>query len=576
MRRGRVAPALVLIVLVLGLSEIGAADANVDIVSVDAPGFLEPNQTADIAVTVKNTAGTNVHHMEVRTEGFDQVKEQDLWGLDAGESDTLHFFLDAPDDQPGTHEIDITAQSRDSDGNVIGGEKRTITIDVEESGPVVTPGEGDLDIKSLAAPATVMAGETITLDVTAKNRGSGDMGGLHVAVDAFGRTVTEKAGTLPGKSSKTVSVDVPVPAAASGRETATVTVSTFEAQDSVSTTISISAVQASLQLRQKTVTVGEPVTVSGILTRRNTRADLFYGGNFEAPVFSDATGHYVHTITPERPGVFTVMLSVGNVRIERFLTVRPKMSVEEISTPERVGVNSIFDVCSKISRATEGEAELRLSVDGTVKKTATVAVDASTEHCFSTSLPTTGNHTITVEIASGGVTVSESTRVAAVETGLSASVFPDQLTLTVGQAGVFQVDIHNDRLRKRQFAINVTGFEELEPQTAGRIELGRGDRRQAVVRVVPESTGKHSGTITVSSGGTVLTESSVSVRAVQNPALKNPVIGGTVRAASDVAATVRDLPKRQKQGLLGAVAGSILLGIWYWRRRRSAVMEPQY
>ncbi len=576
MRTRRVLSVLVLLGLVLGLSGAGAADANVDITSLEAPGFAEPGDTVRVTATVENTAGEDVHQMEVKAEGFDQVKERNLWGMDDGESDTLTFYLNAPEDQPGTHDITVTVQSRDEEGRVIGGETRTVSIDVEESGTVVEPEESDLRLASITAPASVMAGDTATMDVEVENRGSGDMGGLHVAVDAFGRTVTKEVGTLAGDSTRTVSIDVPVPAAAQGQETAKVSISTFSEQDSASTTLSISSVRATLQIRQDTVTVGEPVTVSGILSRRNTRADLFYAGRFEAPVFSDESGHYTHTIIPERPGVHTVMLTVGDVTVERLLTVRPEIDVHAVAAPDRVGTGSIFDVCSRISRSTTGETELALLVDGTVRKTATVAAGTDTEHCFSTSITATGNHTVRVEASDRGVTASGQTQVTVVETGLSASVFPGQLTLTAGQAGVFQIDIGNDRLRSRQFNVTVTGFEGLSVQSPGTVDLDRGASRTVVVRVVPDETGAHSGTIRVSTEGTVLTESGVDVRAVENPALKNPVIGGAVRAAGDTTQAFQALPRRHKWGLLGGIAAVFLLTSWYWRRRQNEVIEPQY
>ncbi|MDY6768800.1 MAG: CARDB domain-containing protein [Candidatus Nanohaloarchaea archaeon] len=576
METRRFLPLLALSLLFLGFSGTAAADANIAITKVEAPSFVDAGETVKITATVENTADEDAHHIEVKAEGFDQVKEHNLWGVDPGENDTLQFYLDAPEDKRGTHEIDIIAQSRDDDGRVIGGERQTISIDVGESGAVTEPGEGDLSIESVAVPAEVMAGETVTVDLAIRNSGSADMSGLNVAVEAFGRTVRKDVGTLAGKTTKTVPVQVSVPGAASGQETAEVSAASFQEQVSTDVTISISAVHATIQLRPDTVTVGDHVTVSGILSRRNTRADLFLGGRHVAPVFSDQTGHYTHTIIPERPGVHSVMLAVGTVRTEKLLTVKPRLEVRDVSVPDRVGVNSFFDVCGLVSRGADGEANLRLLVDGEVRKTATVAVRGRTEHCFSTSLGTRGNHTIGIEAAVGGVTASNQKTVKAVETGLSASVFPGSLTLTTGQAGVFQVDIRNDRIAARQFEVAVDGFENISVEAPGTVNVRRGQSKTAVVRVVPPSSGTYSGTVTVAQDDTVLTETAVSVRAVENPALKNPVVGGAARWAAATGERFQELDSSTKWVVIGVVAAFVLLLAWLWRRRRSEVIEPQY
>ncbi|MDY6770199.1 MAG: CARDB domain-containing protein [Candidatus Nanohaloarchaea archaeon] len=573
--RGRAGRWLLVLVVVAALSGSAAA-ANAAITDVEAPSFVESGETAKITVTVKNTASEDVHQMEVTASGFGQVQEHNLWGLDPGEEDTVQFYLDAPEDQPGTHEVELTVQSRDSDGNVIGGTRRNISIDVEESGVVVEPEEGDLRIREVAMPASVMAGETITMDVTVRNTGQADMGGLHVAVDAFGRTTRTSAGSIDGKTSRTVPVKIPVPAAARGREEARIEVSTYDAVDTMNATIVVSDVHATLNLRQETVSVGDHVTVSGILSRRNTRADLFFSGDFEAPVFSDETGHYTHTIIPQSPGVHSVRLTVGSASVEKFLTVRPRLGVEAVSAPDRVGTGSIFDVCARLSRSTAGEASVRLVINGETRETATVLVRDSTQHCFATSIPERGNHTVMVAATAGDVTARKTTAVTAVETGLAADVTPDQLTLTQGQAGVFQVRIENDRLQRRAFDVTTSGLGNVSVQTPGTVTLNRGATRTTAVRVVPERTGRYSGRIRVSAGGTTITEQPVTVRAVQNPALRNPVIGGAVESAEAAADAFTDLPQRQKWMVLGAAGIALLLLGWYWRRRRGGVIEPQY
>lgn len=567
---------LTLLGLLVVLSGTAAADTNVAISDVEAPDFVDAGSTVKISATVKNTGDKDVHQMEVKTEGFNQVKETNLWGIDPGESDRLVFYLDAPKDRLGTYHLTITVQSRDDDGNVIGGERRNISIDVGEEGVIVAPKEGNLRIKSVSTPAEVMPGGTATIDIAARNTGQRDMSGLHVSVTAFGHTTTKEAGILDGKTTRTIPVRVSVPAAAQGREEARIEVSTFDGRTSMNTTIVVSPVRATLNLRQEEVTVGDHVTVAGQLSRRNTRAELFYRGNFEAPVFSDETGHYTHTIIPERAGVSRVTLRVGTVEIEKFLTVRPRLEIREVAVPDRVGTGTIFDVCSQVSRSTTGATDLRLLVDGRVANTATVAVSGQANHCFSTSLAGTGNHTVTVEASAGGVTTSAERTVTAVPTGQSAEVVPDQLTLTAGQAGVFQVRIQNDRLKARQFDVTVSGFENLSVQHPGSVRVARGGDTTTAVRVVPSGTGRSTGTITVAADGTVVQEATVTVNAVANPALRNPVIGGAAEQLGAATETFRDLKPWQKWAVIGIGAFLLLLVAGYWRRRRHAVMEPQY
>ncbi|MFB6294241.1 MAG: hypothetical protein ABEI97_00630, partial [Candidatus Nanohaloarchaea archaeon] len=302
----------------------------------------------------------------------------------------------------------------------------------------------------------------------------------------------------------------------------------------------------------------------------------FYAGNFEAPVFSDETGHYTHTIIPQQPGVHRVTLRVGTVEIEKFLTVRPELDIRAVSVPDRVATGNIFDVCTEVSRSSTGEATLHLRVDGQLRSTATVSVAGQTEHCFSTSISSSGSHTVSVEATSGEVTASAERTVEAVDTELSASIFPTQLTLTQGQAGVFQVRIENDRLSARQFDIGVGGFENLSVESPGTVSLGKGGSTTAAIRVVPDASGRYTGTITVSDQGTVLTESRVTVLAVQNPALKNPVVGGAARHAAAAAEQFRGLDQRQKWMVIGIAAVLILVVLGFWRRHRRQVMEPQY
>ncbi|MDY6766020.1 MAG: hypothetical protein SVW77_01520 [Candidatus Nanohaloarchaea archaeon] len=576
MEAARVAAVLIVFVVTVSLAGVAAADANVDITEIDAPDFVESGEAVKISVTVRNTAGREVHQMEVKARGFNQVKEDNLWGMDDGEEEQLDFVLDAPAERRGTHDVTITVQSRDDDGHVIGGERRNITIDVGEDGVVVAPEEGKLRIKSVSLPSSVMAGETMTIDVAARNTGRRDMSGLHVAVTAFGHTVTREAGILDGKTTRTVPVRVTVPAAAQGREEARIEVSTFDAVTRMNASIVVSPVHATLNLRQDSVTVGEPVTVAGQLSRRNTRAELFYAGRFEAPVFSDETRHYTHTIIPEQPGVHRVTLRVGTVEIERFLTVHPQVTISSVSVPERVGTGSTFDVCTTISRRTTAPTDLRLQVDGRARGAATVSGAGETEHCFSTSLAAAENHTVTVTAQADGVTATASRQVAAVATGQSATVVPEQLTLTQGQAGVFQVRIRNDRLAARLFDVTVTGFENLSVQQPGSIQVGRGRETTAAVRVVPSTTGRSTGTITVTADGTTIQQAEVAVNAVANPALRNPVIGGAARQLGAARERFQGLRPWKKWAALGAATLVLLVLAGIWHRRRHSVMEPQY
>ncbi|MFB6076506.1 MAG: hypothetical protein ABEK12_00050 [Candidatus Nanohaloarchaea archaeon] len=244
--------------------------------------------------------------------------------------------------------------------------------------------------------------------------------------------------------------------------------------------------------------------------------------------------------------------------------------------PETVGRGDRFTVCATVERSTAGDVDLAVLVDGSRVRERTVQVGGSTEECFSMAISGPGDHTVTVTATAGDTTGRRQGVVSVVETGTTVDVFPKRLTLQRGQAGVIRVDIANGNLRAREFTVSIGGLDNLTVDRQRAVTLGTGERATVTVRVVPETLGTSTGDITVRTGNRTVAREDVTVVAAANPALENPVVG----AAGDALATARTrftrLPPRQKWIVLGAAALLVLGAMWWIRRRRHNVMEPQY
>lgn len=577
MRRGRfgaVGAAIVVLALAVQFAGAGAAAGSVVITDLDAPSTVEPGDRVHVDVTVRNDMDEEADELEIRVRGFDQVKTRTLYNLDEDETVDVDVTLNVPSDADGRETVRVTAQARDDDDVILSDDSATTTVRVDDDG--TTTDARDIEIAEVATPARVQAGTSIEFDVMVENTGSSDTF-VDVSVDAFGQLKRVEDVRVNDGQTKTVTLNMTVPRDASGPEDAEVIADAGgDERDVMIVTLRIATLSMTMQLSPDDAEVGEPVTVSGLMSAAGVEADLYVGGLYETSVRSDETAHYSHTITVDRPGTFRVELRADGVRTERFLQVVSALSVDAVTVPGTVGAGETTTVCGTVSRTSPGETEVALLVDGSAVTTRSVVVEDEREVCFDATFDDTGEHTVTVRAEGGGAQDSLERTVSVVETGVTASVFPRGLTLQRGQAGVIQVEIGNDELKRRTFTVTLSGLPNVTGEREHEVTLDAGARETVVFRLVPQSLGTVAGNVTVTAEGATVADERVEVAAVQNPALKNPVFD----AARDVAGDVQDrfarLPQEQQWGVIGGIVVLVLGGIWFWRRRSRPVMTPRY
>ncbi|MFB6076505.1 MAG: hypothetical protein ABEK12_00045, partial [Candidatus Nanohaloarchaea archaeon] len=63
-------------------------------------------------------------------------------------------------------------------------------------------------------------------------------------------------------------------------------------------TVRVAALYMTMQLTPSETTVGDPVTVSGLMNARGVEADLYIDGTYHVTLTADRTGHPRRTATP--------------------------------------------------------------------------------------------------------------------------------------------------------------------------------------------------------------------------------------------------------------------------------------
>lgn len=433
----------------------------------------------------------------------------------------------------------------------------------------------DVEITGVDVPDRVDAGERITVNIDVENAGDTRITGMDVALEAFGQRKAKEDVDIRAGRTTTVTLNLTVPADASGPNDMEITADAGGDRDVATVTLDVAALYLTLRLSPETVSVGDHVTVSGSMSASGVDADLYVGGRFEATVTSDETAQYTHTITPERAGTVRVTLRAGGTTAEKILHVEQDVDVSAVTAPSRIAGGERFRVCAILDRATPGSVDATLLVGGEPVTSRTVEVDGETETCFTTAIEAIGAHEVAVRAAADGVTAQEAVTVEAVETGITASVFPRELTLRTGQAGVFRIDIANDELRERTFTVT-TSLANMTTQAEQTVTLGRGGSETAVIRVVPRTTGTHTGTVTVRAGDMTVAETPVEVVAVQDTGLDSSVVAPLRDLAGGALDRLGGLPRADRWAVVG-IAGLLVVGLlWLWRRRRHNVMQPQY
>ncbi len=564
---------LVLGAAVLLFSSAGIAAGSVEIDSVDMPSSAEPGDTVNVEVTATNGMDREADDLEIRVEGLGQLKDRTLHNIDPDETVDIDETLNVPDDADGTEEVRVEVQARDDDGTILSDDDvtRTITIDDGDAPSTST----DVEIVQVATPSRVQAGTEIGVDITVENRGSSRTH-VDLRMEAFGQVKTLENVRIDGGEERTSTLNLTVPRDASGPADLDIEADTGGERDLKTVTVRVASLSMTMQLSPDEAEVGEPVTISGMMSAAGVEADLYVGGLYEATIRSDETAHYTHTVTPERPGSYRVLLRAGPVTTEKILHVVGAVTVNAVAAPDTAASGTLFTVCSRVSRSSPGTADVALLVDGEVIETASTAVDDRTEVCFDTSIDGTGDRTVTVRASADGAQDSRERTVSVVEAGVTADVVPRQLTLQPGQAGVMRVDIQNDELEERTFTVTLDGMVNVTVQREHEVTLGPGGSDTVILRMVPQGSGTRNGTVTVATGGTTVMAQDVGLTAARNPALRHPVVG----TAEEWAGAARDrfarLPQDQQWIVLGAGVLLVIGTLWLWRRGRHDVMQPQY
>lgn len=440
----------------------------------------------------------------------------------------------------------------------------------------------DIEITSLSAPSRAGAGEEITFTATVENAGDQDIPNATVNVTAWGQSTVSDPVELDAGAARTFEVAMTVPKRASGPETVQVEAlarSKFGGvrdRDVTTTEVTVRELGFTMNVVPDPVEVGRTVSISGIMSSPGVSADLYIGETYEATITSDPTGHYSYSFRPSRAGTVRIVLRSGSTVEEEFLHVDPTVNVATLSAPDTVAIGDIFDVCADITASGSRQATARLLIDGDEAAQRTVTVDGRERTCFSTSLGSSGDHTVTVAVAAGDATSRLGATVTAVEEGVETSVFPQRLTLQQGQAGIFQVEIVNDRVARRTFTVSVPDLANITDAGQRQVSLAPGERRTVAVRVVPPEVGTYRGTVRVAAGNVTYATSDVTVVATENPALRNPVIGTVASWIGGITGGVEDMPREQRWLVAGAVAVLVLGAVWWRRRQRSSVIEPQW
>lgn len=450
-----------------------------------------------------------------------------------------------------------------------------------DSDPNVVSSGVDLEIVEASYPSQISAGQEIDFRVTVQNRGDMNANDVTIAIQAYGQLKEVTDLSVASGQQQTFTIPFTVPNTASGPEDVQIEALALNSQggvmerDIATVPVDVTDRYMTLRLSPSRVTVGESVDVHGVMSHHNMDADLYIGGFYITTLTSSETRQYSHTILAEEPGFFRVELRSGNVQETAFLRVDPRIGITDMSVPETANTQDSFEVCATVTKSTPGQVTLRLFVDGEERQTETFVVQGEQRRCFNTALTAAGDHDVTFEVEADGNTDTQTQTMQVIESRIEVNVFPQQLTLEAGNAGVFQISIQNRDAQPRTFNINVAGLQDIAETTSEQVALGSSESRTVFVRVVPPESGIYRGNVTVTSDGFTFADTQVAIFAQENPALKGP-LSRAGRAVQDAVQYVTDRATLIGIGL-GAiiVLGAIAL-ILYRRARRRDVIEPRY
>lgn len=444
------------------------------------------------------------------------------------------------------------------------------------SGAAAAPGE--IEILQIQHPSDIDAGEEIAFKTTVLNNRGHDIKNLKLALEAFEQRKVRTGLDIDEGESRTFTQHITVPLDFSGPETVQITATDNTFPDDTSTDIATTQVSAdklymTMNLHPDEVDAGQQVQVTGQMSARNTEANLYFGGNFHATVKSGDHGHYSTTLNPEYPGTYLVKLQAGNTRVQKLLEVNPLVMVDSISAPSTVSTDDIFEVCATVSRTGPGETEIAFAVEGSTIETIEETFQGTRTECIETSIADEGEKQLTVTATGEDASDARSRTIQVSDTSPDVSVFPTDLTLLNRQSGVFNVEITNNGVQSQEYTVVVEGLESVDVYSTGTMTLKPGETRQGLVQVVPQELGKTEGSIQILEAGDEISETAVSINAVENPPLKSRIVNDIQQAVG----AVRDTFQRfDRLSLAAIVAASALIAFLLWRRHKHRVMEPKY
>lgn len=452
----------------------------------------------------------------------------------------------------------------------------------QDSTAPVQSSNTNLEITAISHPSRLTAGEQATFQVTVANQGEQHANNVQLNIRAYGQLKQVDNLQIQSGRQKTFAVNITIPQSASGPGNVEVEAVAYNAQgqqierDLETFRMEIRDLHMTVKVDPAQTVVGQPVTVYGMMSSAQAQARLYVSGAYEATIRPDQVKHYSHTIVPQDAGFHKVVLESGNTRATTFLRVHPKLGITSVNVPETANTQDTFQACATVFRSTQGQVTLQALVDGNEQAAETLLVNGEQRKCFDLTIQQEGTHTVTFKATSDGVTKTASRDVQVVESRVEVNVFPEQLTLSRGHSGVFQVVIKNQDARARTYQIETTGLDRIAEATDRTVTVGSGQSRTAYIRVSPSELGSHQGQITVTSNGFTFANTSVEVLSVNNPQLKNGgLLGGVGEGVDRLVESLRD-----RQTTLGVLLGVILLAaagyVLYRRTQRSDVIEPRY
>lgn len=439
----------------------------------------------------------------------------------------------------------------------------------------------DLEIVDTSHPSRVSAGEEIDFRVTVENRGSRNAEDVTIGVRAYGQLKELDFQRIDSNRQRTFTVPFTVPTDASGPETVQLEATAVDRygdlleRDVATMDIDVSEAHLSMRLNPSHVTANELVEVRGMMNAPGMDADLYVDGSYIDTVTSDETRQYSHTIEVTDPGFHRVELRAGNARETAYLRVDPDLGILDMNVPETANTQDRFDACATVTTATSEELTLTVFVDGEAQDARTFPAHGEQEECFQLGITDAGEHDITFEVESDGVTDTMTQRMQVIESRIEVNVFPQQITLARGSSGMFQVEIQNRDAHARTYEIDVSGIEEISETTHERVSLGRDESRTTFIRVSPPESGVYSGNVTVTADGVTFADTDVTVRAHEDPGLRGP-LDGVWRALTGVWDYLRTHAAAIGLGLAAIIAIGVIGFALYRRQQERDVIEPRY